>query len=326
MAESVRWGILSTARIAQRIVEGVRFAPNAALVAVASRDEARGRAYAAERGIPRVHGSYDALLADPEVDAIYNPLPNSLHVEWTVKALEAGKHVLCEKPLSRHVAEVDAAFDAAERAGRVLMEAFMWRFHRQTEELERLVRSGAVGELRYVRAAFGFDLPDPENVRWLPDLEGGALMDVGCYCVSALRLVTGAEPERVSAELVDRGGVDARLAGVLRFPGDVLGTFDCGMDVHRRHEIEVVGNTGTLVVPSPFQAPQPLILLTRGEAEPERIEAPAVDPYGRELEEVSAAILGGPAPRLGRADARAQARAIDALYRAAASGTAVAPT
>src|SRR5919107_1683599 len=188
---AVRWGILSTARIAQRIVDGAELAENAELVAVASRDEARGRAYAAERGIPRVHTSYDALLADPEVDAIYNPLPNSLHVEWTVRALEAGKHVLCEKPLSRRAAEVDVAFDAAERAGRLLMEAFMWRFHPQTEELARLVREGAVGELRYVRAAFGFDLPDESNVRWLADLEGGALMDVGCYCVSGLRLVTG---------------------------------------------------------------------------------------------------------------------------------------
>jgi D-xylose 1-dehydrogenase (NADP+, D-xylono-1,5-lactone-forming) len=322
----VRWGILSTARIAQRVVDGAAIAENAELVAVASRDEARARSYAAERGIPRVHGSYDALLADPEVDAIYNPLPNSLHVEWTVRALDAGKHVLCEKPLSRRAAEVDAAFDAAERAGRLLMEAFMWRFHPQTEELVRLVREGAVGELRHVRAAFGFDLPDESNVRWLADLEGGALMDVGCYCVSALRLVTGAEPERVSAELVDRGGVDARLAAVLRFPGDVLGTFDCGMDVHRRGAIEVVGNEGTLVVPSPWQAPQPLLLLTRGDGEPERIEPPAVNPYARELEELSAAILGGPPPRLGRADALGQARAIDALYRAATTNQAVTPT
>jgi xylose dehydrogenase (NAD/NADP) len=321
----IRWGILSTARIAERIVEGARLAANAELVAVGSRDEARAREYAERHGIPRVHGSYEALLADPEVDAIYNPLPNSLHVPWSVRALEAGKHVLCEKPMAKRPEEVEAAFDAAERAGRVLMEAFMWRFQPQTEVLARLARDGTIGELRYARAAFGFDLPVRSNVRWLGELEGGALMDVGCYCVSALRLICGAEPERVSAERVDGGaGVDARLAGLLRFPGDVLGTFDCGMDVHRRAAIEVLGSEGTLVVPNPWSAPEPVILLSRGEAgEPERLEMEAVDPYARELEEVSGAILGGPPPRLGRADAVAQARAIEALYRAAEEGRAI---
>src|SRR3954452_14798922 len=175
----VRWGIISTAHIARRIVEAERIGPNAALVAVASRDEARGRAYAEENGIARVHGSYEALLEDPEVDAVYNPLPNSLHVPWSIKALEAGKHVLCEKPLSRDAEQVAAAFAAADRAGRLMMEAFMWRFQPQTEALERLCRDGTLGELRYARAQFGFNQPDPHNVRWLKRLEGGALMDVG---------------------------------------------------------------------------------------------------------------------------------------------------
>jgi len=319
----VRWGIISTARIARRIVDGARLAANAELVAVGSRDGERARAYAAEHGIPRAHDSYEALLADPEVDAIYNPLPNSLHVEWTVRALEAGKHVLCEKPLSRHPAEVERAFAAAEQADRRLMEAFMWRFHPQTEELARLVRDGAIGRLRHVRAAFGFNLPDATNVRWLADLEGGALMDVGCYCVSGLRLVCGAEPERVSAELVDRGGVDARLAGVLRFPGDVLGSFDCGLDVAPRAALEVVGDEATLQLPDPWHGGNPEIVVLRPGAEPERLRPEPVDPYARELEELSAAIEGGPAPRLGRADALAQARVIDALYRAAAEGRSV---
>jgi predicted dehydrogenase len=321
----VRWGILSTARIARRIVVGGRGAANAEIVAVGSRDGARARAYAGEHGIPRAHDSYEALLADPEVDAIYNPLPNSLHVEWSMRALEAGKHVLCEKPLTRHPADVDRAFDAADRAGRRLMEAFMWRFHPQTEQLVAMVRDGAIGRLRLVRAAFGFDLPDAANVRWLAELEGGALMDVGCYCVSALRLVCGAEPERVSAERVERGGVDARLAGVLRFPGDVLGTIDCGMDVSPRAAIEVVGDAATLLLPDPWHGPNPEIVVLRDGAEAERLRPERADPYARELEELSAAIEGGPPPRLGRADALGQARAIDALYRAAASGRAVTP-
>jgi predicted dehydrogenase len=240
-----------------------------------------------------------------------------------VRALEAGKHVLCEKPLSRRAADVDAAFEAAERAGRILMEAFMWRFHPQTDQLVELVRGGAVGRLRFVRAAFGFHLPDEANVRWLDELDGGALMDVGCYCVSALRLICGAEPERVSAEQVAVGGVDARLAGVLRFPGDVLGTFDCGMDVNPRAGIEVVGDAATLVVPLPWHTLSPEIVALRPDAEPERLHPEPVDPYARELEEFSAAVEGGPPPRLGRADALGQARAIDALYRAAAEGRAV---
>ena len=208
----IRWGILSTARIAQRILVGARLSESAQIVAVGSREYARAQAYASENGIARAHGSYEDLLADDEVDAVYIPLPNSMHVPWSVQALEAGKHVLCEKPLSRDPAQVDAAFDAAERAGRVLMEAFMWRFHPQTDELVRLVRGGAVGELRYVRAAFGFGGIHPDNVRLQTGLEGGALMDVGCYCVSALRLLCG-EPTRVSGEQIagGDGGVDIRF-------------------------------------------------------------------------------------------------------------------
>jgi xylose dehydrogenase (NAD/NADP) len=318
-----RWGILSTARIAQRVVEGARLSEDAEVVAVGSRDLARAQAYAAQHEIPRVHGSYEDLLADPEIDAVYIPLPNALHVPWSVKAVEAGKHVLCEKPLSRSPARVQEAFDAAERAGRVLMEAFMWRFHPQTDELVRLLRSGAVGEPRVVRTSFGFGGVHPDNVRLQSSLEGGALMDVGCYCVSALRLLCG-EPERVSGEQVlgGDGGIDIRFAGVLRFAGDVVGTFDCGMDVHRRHSIEVVGSEGTIVVPSPWQTPFGAeILVTREETE--RIVPESVDPYARELDEVGAAIAEGRPPRLGRDESLGQARTIEALYRAAADGVAV---
>lgn len=321
----IRWGILSTARIAQRIVDGARLSETAQIVAVGSRDLARAQAYASEHAIPRAHSSYEDLLADPEVDAVYVPLPNSMHVPWSVRALEAGKHVLCEKPLSRYPARVDEAFDAASRAGRVLMEAFMWRFHQQTDELVRLVRSGTIGEVRLVRTAFGFGGIHPDNVRLQTELEGGALMDVGCYCVSALRLLCG-EPLRVSGEQVDGGnGVDIRFAGVMRFEGDVLGSFDCGMDVFRRNSIEVVGSTGQISVPSPWQTPLgAAILITRdGQEEPELVVPESVDPYARELDEVAAAIEHGTTPRLDRTESLGQARAIDALYRAAAEGRAV---
>jgi len=309
-AGAVRWGMLSTARINLKLLAGARLAPNVDVVAVGSRDRARGEAFAAEHGIPRVHGSYEELLADPDVEAVYIPLPNSLHVPWSVRALEAGKHVLCEKPLTRRVADAEAAFDAAERAGRLLMEAFMWRYHPQTEALVRLARE--IAPLRVVRAAFGFPLPaDPTNVRWQGVLEGGALMDVGCYCVSALRLLAG-EPERVHAELVPGGdGVDARVAAVLRMPGGVLGTFDCGFDVPPRGAIEVVGAGGTLVAEDPWHGLAPR--LTR---DGEEVPVDVANPYRLELEDFSAAIRDGRSPRLGRADAVGQARAIEALHAA----------
>jgi D-xylose 1-dehydrogenase (NADP+, D-xylono-1,5-lactone-forming) len=313
---AVRWGVLSTARINRKVLVGARAADGVEVVAIGSRDWPRGEAFAAEHGIGRVHGSYEELLADPEVEAVYIPLPNSLHVPWSVRALEAGKHVLCEKPLTRRAADAEAAFDAAERAGRLLMEGFMWRYHPQTEALERVARE--IGPLRVVRAAFGFPLAaDPANVRLQRELEGGALMDVGCYCVSALRMLCG-EPERVGAEAVAGGdGVDGRFAGVLRFSGGVLGSFDCGFDVPPRDVLEVVGEGGTLVAADPWHGLAPRLTLTRPGGEPEDVPVAAANPYRLELEDVSAAIRGGPAPRLGRDDAIGQARAIEALYAAA---------
>jgi D-xylose 1-dehydrogenase (NADP+, D-xylono-1,5-lactone-forming) len=309
-ASAVPWGVLSTARINRKVLAGAATASNVEVLAVGSRDRERGEAFAAEHGIGRVHGSYEDLLADPDVEAVYIPLPNSLHVPWSIRALEAGKHVLCEKPLTRRVADAEAAFDAAERAGRLLMEGFMWRYHPQTEALVRLSRE--IGPLRIVRAAFGFTIgDDPGNVRLQSELEGGSLMDVGCYCVSALRLL-GGEPEDVAAVAVEGGdGVDVRMAGVLRLPGDVIGQFDCGLDVPPRGGLYVVGAGGTLIAEDPWHGKAPR--LTR---DGEEVPVEAADPYGLELEDFSAAIREGRPPRLGRDDAVGQARAIELLYAA----------
>jgi xylose dehydrogenase (NAD/NADP) len=315
--DGVRWGIVSTARINAKLLAGAREAAGVDVIAVGSRDPARGEAFAAEYGIGRVHGSYEDLLADPDVEAVYIPLPNSLHVPWSVRALEAGKHVLCEKPLARRAADASAAFDAAARAGRLLMEAFMWRYHPQTAALERLARE--IAPLRVVRAAFGFTIPagDTANVRLQGDLDGGALMDVGCYCVSALRLLCG-EPERVSSQAVQGGnGVDVRFAGVLRFAGGAIGTFDCGLDVPPRGSIEVVGAGGTLVAEDPWHGVTPRLTLARPGEAPEEVPVETAQPYRLELEDVSRAIRGGGDPRLGREDALGQARAIEMLYAAA---------
>src|SRR5438034_979398 len=194
--EPVKWGIVSTAHINRLVIPPAHESPKVELVAVASRDQARAEAYAREWGIERAYGSYDALLEDPELEAVYISLPNTLHVEWSVRALEAGKHVLCEKPLSRRPDEVEAAFDAADRSGRLLSEAFMYRHNPQTKRLRQLVDEGAIGELRLVRAAFSFGLYDETNIRLRPELDGGALMDVGSYCLNGSRMLAG-EPQRV---------------------------------------------------------------------------------------------------------------------------------
>jgi xylose dehydrogenase (NAD/NADP) len=315
---AVRWGILSTARINRPVIAAARASNRAELVAVASRDQARADAYAREHEIERAHGSYEALLADPDVDAVYIPLPNSMHVEWTIRALEAGKHVLCEKPLDRRPDEVERAFDAAERAGLILMEGFMWRHHPQTRALEEVVRSGRIGEPRVVLTRFSFPLDDPENIRMRPELDGGGLMDVGCYCISGARLI-GGEPELVfGRQLVGPTGVDVRFVGTLHFPGDVLGQFVCGMDIPFSARLEVVGSEASAVVPDPWLCRDPHI-----EIGDERIDVPDADRYQLELENMSDAIRGEAEPLLGRADAVGQARTIDAFYRSAESGSAV---
>ena len=310
--------MLSTARINDLVLAAARQSDAAAVVAVASRDRERAESYAVEHGIERAHGSYEALLGDPDVEAVYISLPNSLHVEWTIRALEAGKHVLCEKPFDKRPEEVERAFDVAERAGLVLMEAFMYRHHPQTRKLEEVVRSGAIGELRQLRTSFSFLLDDPENVRLRPELDGGAVMDLGCYCISNCRLLAG-EPELVfGRQHVGPTGVDVRFNGFLQFPGPVFAEFDCAFDLPEDTGFEAIGSEGAVVVSDPVRIRDPHLLLNG-----ERIDVEDVDRYLLQIENFSAAVRGEVAPLLGRDDALGQARVIDALYRSAGSGAAV---
>ena len=325
MSEAVRWGIVSTADINNKVLAGVSGSPAVEVLAVGSRSADSAERFASEHGIPRAYGSYEELLADGDVEAVYIPLPNGLHVEWTLAALAAGKHVLCEKPMSLRAAEVERCFDAADQAGLLLSEGFMWRHHPQAERLVSLVREGAIGELRLIRAAFSFPLDRFPDVRWDADLEGGSLADVGCYCVSGSRLLAGTEPERVTGEAVmAESGVDARFAGTLRFPGDVLAVFDCGFDIAPRDELEAIGSNGSLFLDDPWHCTQPRIELRGGDGSVELIEAERANPYRLELEDVSAAVRGEREPRLGRADALGQARALEALLRSASEGRPVA--
>jgi D-xylose 1-dehydrogenase (NADP+, D-xylono-1,5-lactone-forming) len=324
----IRFGFLSTARINEQLLAGARPSDLFDVVAVASRDRGRAEAYAREHSIERAYGSYGELLADPEVDAVYISLPNSLHVDWSIRALEAGKHVLCEKPLTRRPEEAERAFDVAERAGRVLMEAFMYRHHPQTKRIKQLVEEGAIGELRAMRAAFSFDLlasRDAGDVRLNAELDGGSLMDVGCYSVSGARLLAG-EPERVSGEAVPApSGVDMSFYGTLRFPGDVVAQFHSSLALPFKQELEVLGSEGSLLVEAPWRVDLGGDAFLRRASGEERIEVEVADAYRLELENLAAAIRGDAQPLLGPDDAVDQARAIAALYRSADTGEAVAP-
>jgi D-xylose 1-dehydrogenase (NADP+, D-xylono-1,5-lactone-forming) len=316
--EPVRWALMSTARINAAVIPGLQESPESELVAVASRTVERAEEYAREWGIPRSYGSYEEVLEDSDVEAVYISLPNGPHVEWSVRALEAGKHVLCEKPLARHPADVERAFDAADRSGRLLMEAFMWRHHPQTARLLELVRGGAVGEIRLVRASFSFTIRDGD-VRLDPALAGGSLMDVGCYCVSGARLVAGEPLEATARQVLGPSGVDMRLAGTLVFPGSVLAQIDCGFDLPGRQGLEVVGSEGILHAAAPWAIDEPGIEYVHGH-DRDWVEIARADRYRLQSDNFSRAVRGVEPPLLGRVDALGQARAIDALYRSAESG------
>ncbi len=319
MSDIVRWGFLSTAKINDLLLAGAEPSDVVQVVAVASRDQRRAEAYARERGIERAHGSYEALLEDPDVEAVYISLPNSLHVEWSVRALEAGKHVLSEKPLGRRAGDVERAFAVAQRTGRILMEAFMYRHNPQTVRVHDLVRGGALGRLRFLRATFTYPHTDLENIRHDPALDGGGLMDLGCYGVHAARMLAG-EPEEVFGEqVVSRSGVDEVFAGTMRFADDVLAHVDCALVAPMSYRLEAVGEEGSLSVADPWHCRRPGIELhSKGGAE--WIPLEPVDSYRLQLENMSAAIRGDAEPLLGRADALGQARALEALYRSADEG------
>ena len=318
----MRLGIVSTADINRKVIPGAHASDKIELVAVASREQRRAEEYAREWGIPRAHGSYEGLLEDSEVDAVYISLPNTMHREWSIRSLEAGKHVICEKPFSKHPDDVEAAFDAADRAGRLLTEAFMYRHNPQAARLVELVREGAIGDLRLIRSAFSYGLYDADNIRLRTDVDGGSLMDVGCYCVSGSRLLAGEPESAFGRAFIGPTGTDWVFTGSLRFPGDVLALFDCGTSLTNRDELEVVGSEGSLFLDDPWHANRPVIELRREEGT-ERIELEPVDSYRLELENLADAIAGEAPLLLGREDALGQARTIEALFASAESGSAV---
>lgn len=320
--KKLRWGLLSTARINRVLLPPLRSSALNELTAVASRDMARAQVYANEWNIPRVFGSYEAMLADPDVDVIYNPLPNSLHAEWTIKAAEAGKHVLCEKPLANTVEEVDAMTAAAKKAGVVVMEAFMYRHHPQTLKVKELVESEVIGKLQLIRGSFTFKISDEGDVRLNSSLGGGSIWDIGCYPISYARLIAGAEPMEVFGWQITgkASGVDERFTGQMRFPNNVYAQFDCGFRTPQRTHMELVGDKGNIIIKTPFN---PIlneeITVTNGDGK-KIITTPGEDLYLGEVENMADVILNGQPPRMSLADSRNNVATIQALLRSAQEG------
>ncbi len=326
----VVWGILSTANIGiKRVIPAILAGQRGVIGAIASRDAGRAREVAERFGIARSHGSYEALLADPEIEAIYNPLPNHLHVEWTVRALEAGKHVLCEKPIALNAGEAEALVRARDRSGRCVIEAFMVRHHPQWHRIRALVRGGEIGAVQALQSAFTFPVANPNNVRNRLDYGGGALYDVGCYPIVTARYVFGAEPERVVA-LLERDPehrVDRLTSALVAFPGGGQLVFTCALQLALYQRVVILGIRGRIEVPVPFTPPREhgcRIVIDTGaslDGSSARVEEfAAVDQYQLQCDLAAAAFRGEAPQEFPIEDAIANMRVIDALYRSAASG------
>jgi xylose dehydrogenase (NAD/NADP) len=331
MTAKLRWGILGTGNIAGQFTVGILASQRGTAAAAGSRKVETAQLFAKTHQIPAAYGTYEELIADPSVDAVYNSLPNSLHFEWTIKALEAGKHVLCEKPLAMDALEAARMFDAAKKAGRVLMEAFMYRSHPQTLAVMDAVKSGAIGQLRLIRTSFVYRTRKIQgNVRFAPELGGGGLMDIGCYCISFARLFAGAEPTSVSAVANFHGaGVDELATGSLVFPNGILSTFSCGMCAHADNTAYLCGTEGFIVIPVPWKPMSgSTFVITRGiEPKMDNPKSTAPPPrevrtiefsghlYGIEADEFAGAVLDGNTPRIGRDESIGNMRVLDEMRR-----------
>jgi predicted dehydrogenase len=338
MSNRLRWGILGTGNIARQFSAGMLAASRSTLAAVGSRSAESAAAFARAHGIPVAHGSYEALLADPQVDAIYNSLPNSLHHRWTIAALRAGKHVLCEKPMAVNVAEAQEMFDVARNRGRVLVEAFMYRCHPLTIAVQKAVADGAIGQVKMIRTSFCYRTTKiAGNVRFDPQLAGGCLMDVGCYCINFSRLFAGGEPTRVQGcGHFHESGVDDRVVASMQFPGGILASFSCGMSAHADNTATLNGTDGYIEIPIPWKPPAPESIFIIARGTPPKMDGPVKGPaippretvrvrlggelcgelYGIEADAFAACVQDGSPPWITPADTLGNMRVLDQLNQA----------
>jgi predicted dehydrogenase len=325
-AGKVRWGILGVAKINDRLRPAFARAANADLRAIASRSRERAQHAAAAAGIPIAYGSYEALLDDPAIDAVYIPLPNTLHAEWTRRAADRGKHVLCEKPLAPTAAEAEAVGAYCRQRGVCLMDGFMWPHHPRTARLRQFLDSGGIGEVRRVAGTFTFRMEplDPNNIRLRPELAGGSLLDVGCYPVYGIRWAFGAEPLRVQAAAVYQYGVDVEMNGLLWLADGRVGTFDSGFTLPGRGWLEITGTTGVVWV-SDLWVPPPraTFLVRRPDRSVEEVAVEGEEQMVHMIEHFGRAVLEGQPVRPPIEEAVRTLRVLDALARSARDGAAV---
>jgi xylose dehydrogenase (NAD/NADP) len=317
----LRWGFLSTAHITKELIGPLHISKRNQLLAVASRSKVKADEYARINKVKHSFGSYSDLLEAPDIDVIYNPLPNHLHAEWTIKALQLGKHVLCEKPLALTLAEVDAIKAAAELSGKVVVEAFMYRSHQQTLKAREIVASGRLGQVKLVRGSFTYPGIDPENYRWKPEMGGGSLLDVGCYPLSYTRFLLGIEPLEVFAwQVIGTTGVDEIFTAQMRFPGDIFAQFDCSVNIPYHAFMEIIGDISTLIIPKPFTPAGNEKLFQSKNGKVETIPVKGRGSYQGEVEDLADAVLDGKPPRVSLEDSRAYTSAILALFESAKTG------
>lgn len=321
MVDTIRWGILSTARIGEnRVIPAIKASSNGRVAAVASRTAEKAAEFALKNDIPMAYSSYEELIAAPDIDAIYIPLPNSEHAEWSIKCAEAGKPTLCEKPLASNAEEAQRMVDAFESRNVLFAEAFMYRFHPQTQRVKAMIGEGAVGDIEIVNAAFCFAINSEENIRLRSDLAGGALMDVGCYCINAMRYMTGEEPTvmKAVARFGERSGVDEAISGALMFPSGAVGHFDAGLRAFRAHNYEIRGTTGRIVVDEAFVPHDNATVIRWWNGDDYReIPIPQTNAYTLMVEDFADALLNNRPPKFPPSDAVANMRVIDALLASA---------
>jgi predicted dehydrogenase len=316
----LRWGILGTANIGRvAVIPAIQSSKNGEVAAVASREAQKGAEFAAQFGIPMSYGSYEALLDDADIDAVYIPLPNSLHCEWTIKAARSGKHILCEKPLALSAAQCQEMDEAAREHGVLLMEAFMYRFHPRTEKVIELVRSGSLGSLRMIQSSFSFKLTRPDNIRLRADLGGGSLMDVGSYCVNVGRTLAGEEPIAVQAVAHwASSGVDDQMIGTLRFASGLMAQFDCALTQARHEGYFAAGTDGYFFAPAAFLPGKEDILLHEFRDRKEtQHRFTGCDEYQLMVEHFAECVLKREQPRYSAMEAAANMRVIETLYQSA---------
>lgn len=320
MSSVIRWGILGTAHIGHSLLRAIGDATGNCVQAVASREWTRASEWAREFGVPRVFGSYEEMLASGEIDAVYNPLPNSLHAEWTIRSLEAGLPVLCEKPFTMTANEAREVAAVAARTHLPVAEAFMYRYHPIYDRVLQSIQAGDIGNVMAIRSAFTFRLPDHSNIRWSKALGGGSLMDIGCYCVNVSRLIAGTEPVRVAA-IERRIEVDGTMIGVLEFPNGLLSHFESSFEQYGRSYVAIEGSEGIITIPKPWLPGSDFSEYTIKRAEHEEtVRVPGADTYLLEVEDFGNACRTHASTRWPIEDAIANMTVIDSLYKAAAQG------